>query len=329
MKRKTLGYTLVETLLATGFVALASVGIYNIFNKAQSISVANDEAVMISQFKNDIVKMYESSDSYSGIDNIALNTARITPMSMRDNTIANIVNKFGGQVLVSPINFGPTIAAGFKIEYPKVQVSSCPNMAIALADRFDMITINGAQVKAYGDQGISPAAVATACDNGAASATMDFEHISTFVVGVAAAVPPMAPAPGTRFSMSPNDVVCDLDSPAFLTSHPAVPANVKNMLIFTFKSTDNYAGRCPNNGVYDAWLGLIESNKAANPALSYVQVYQTIVEPALVNQITYSESKAAQIADASTVCTTASTAYFGANVASSYVVGSGNKCRAN
>lgn len=341
--RKTKGFTLIETLLVTGFVALASVGVYNIYNKAQAISIAKEEAIMLNQFKKDILSMYDSSDSYLGIDNQTLNNARVTPVKMRGTNITDIINRFGGDVTVGAINYGSFLNSGFRITYPKVGVSSCSNMAISLAENFDSIIINGATVKNYGDQGIDIPTVTNACESAMASvgATMSFEHISTFQVAVAAAVPPNSPTSNTKFVMANNAVVCDIASPSFwvgeagypypLGGGPAsgiatIPANIRSNLIFSYKTIDNHLGRCPTPVDYTNMVNLIQTHKTANPNMSYLDVYANIVEPLIIST-GLTTSKPAMQADSNALCNAASTATYGSFVSSVYVPYSGNKCQ--
>lgn len=330
MKRKISGFTLIESMLVIGFIATASVGVYGIYNKAQSISVANNESMMLNKFRDDIVGMYESSDSYLGIDNTILNQARITPFQMRDGSATNIINRFGGAVTVAPFTFGGAPNSGFRITYPQVKVSSCPNMAIALADRFNAITINGTAVKVNGDQGISPAAVASACDGGGGNvgANMVFEYVSSFQIASAAGVPGMAPAAGTQFKMAPTTGVCDLSSPDFFIGAGAVPADVRSKIIFTYKKIDNHAGICPSPPDYAGFITTVQNYKVANPSMSYTDVYVNLFEPILINMGNLA-SKATSISVGDTRCSSSSAASYGAAIAASYVPYSGNGCRSN
>jgi type II secretory pathway pseudopilin PulG len=328
--RKIKGYTLIEMLLVIGFVALASGGVYNIYNKAKIMSIVNQEVKVLSSFTKDIIEMYSSDASYLGLDNLTLNTARVTPVEMRDSTNPNnIINKFGGNITVGSENYGAMVNTGFKISYGALQPDYCTSMVMALAPIFDKIEVNGTSVKLFDNTATTPDVVATACSsNGNNPVVVDFHVVTTFKSAVAAPVPPMAPAPGTQFKMRATDAVCDISSPNFWDGNASIPFNVRNNLIFAYKSGENTVGACPSPTDYDFFMNDIATQKAAHPNLNWSDFYTNIYEPTLINAI-YLSSKATATANANTICNNASTSVYGVPVGSSYVLYSGNKCKVN
>jgi type II secretory pathway pseudopilin PulG len=330
--KKTKGYTLIEILLVTGFIAVATIGVYTIFNKAKDISIANDEAKIVDHFRTEIARMYENSPSYTGLDNIAVNTAKVTPINMTTANPNEIFNKFGGTVTINPITYSGVTDSGFRITYPNIRIASCSYMVLSLMGGFNSITVNGTVVKNYGDGAVNPAILATACSNAsnAVGATINFDYISSFLITAASAVPARLPKAGTIFSIPNTDLVCDIDSTGFwVGGGPTIPANIRSQMIFTFKSIDNYSGRCPTQALYNTWINNLNTQKAANPGMSYQDVYTNIITPLIINDGVYNHTKSTEENIATGFCNTQSTTVYGAAVASSYVPGSGNKCKVN
>jgi type II secretory pathway pseudopilin PulG len=330
--KRTKGYTLIEILLVTGFVSVASIGVYTIFNKAKDISIANNEAKIVEHFRTEIARMYENSPSYLGLDNAAVNAAKVTPTNMTTANPNEIVNKFGGAINITPINYASIANSGFRITYPNIRISSCPHMALSLMGGFNSISVNGTVVKNYGDGTINPGALATACSNAndAIGATINFDYISSFLITAASAVPARLPKAGTTFSIPNTDLVCDIDSSGFwVGGGSTIPANIRSQMIFTFKSIDNYSGRCPTQALFATWINNLNTQKAANPGMSYQDTYTTIIQPVLINDGVYNHTKATEEGIATGFCNTQSSKVYGAAVASSYVSGSGNKCKVN
>jgi type II secretory pathway pseudopilin PulG len=335
--KKIKGFTLIEALLVSGLISITTFGVYSVFNKARDIGIASEEAKIVENFRSEVAKMYENSPSYAGLDNAAVNQSKVTPLNMLGPNANDIINKFGGAVNISPITYSGIANSGFRITYPNIKISSCPHMVLSMLGSFNSITVNGDLVKNYGDSNIDPAVLANSCDDAAdpaVGATIEFDYISSFLIAAASAVPARSPSAGTIFSLPKNntDLVCDIDSPGFGSVNPSpVPASVRSQIIFTFKSIDNYSGRCPTKILYDTWVNNVITSKALNPnpSLTYQEIYTTVVEPLLINDGIYNHTKSTEEALASGFCTTASNTVYGASVPSSYVPGSGNKCKVN
>lgn len=334
--KKTKGYTLVEILIVTGLISFITVSGYAIFNKARDISMANDESKIIEYFRGEITRMYENSPSYEGLDNVAVNQAKVTPSNMIGTNSSQIFNKFGGAVNITPINYLGIPNSGFRITYPNIRISSCPYIVLSLIGSFNSMSVNGTTVKNYGDDAVDPAILTNACSNttDAIGASINFEYVSSFLITSASTVPGRAPRAGTIFSIpkDTNQFVCDVFNNSGQQVSSSVPASIRSQMIFTFKSIDNFAGRCPTTALYNTWVNNLITAAAANPTLTYQEVYSTIVEPQLLNDGTYSHSKSTEVAIADAACIAASGRvenYDGPTIPSSYIEGSGNKCRVN
>lgn len=329
MKRKNKGFTLVETLLVVGFVALASVGVYVIFNKAQAINVANDEAILLNGFKKDIEESYNGAPTYAGLDNISLNTNRITPLQLRDDTAGNIVNRFGGNVTVSPIAYGGVPNVGFRINYPGVSKSSCPILAMNSLNDFDIIIVNGSTIKGIGVNNISPSALTSACSSGSASAsTLEFQTISTakHSLALASAPPAFNPLPGTEFEDETSQTICDFNDAGYTYGSGTIPYSARNMVLFYYESVDNNIGRCINYSEYGTWINSIQAYKSTYPLMSYQDIVINYVGPNIVNTYSSSPSKATRISQANSACQTAANAQIATGRIATYKQYSRNKC---
>lgn len=167
IKRKK-GFTLVEILLVVGFIALAGIGIYSVYNKVNMSNKSLNESRNINLIKAGIKNIYGSSQGYTGLTNTVLNDARATPDSMRaipyispDN---NITNSFGGAVTVLPVTLGGAgLNNGFEITYPKVPGEVCSRLVTMMDKNIEQITVAGTIVKTYGTGNLNVATLATQC----------------------------------------------------------------------------------------------------------------------------------------------------------------------
>lgn len=165
---KNKGFTLVEILLVVGFIALAGMGIYNVYAKVNMANVASQESRNINLIKAGIKNLYGASQGYTGLNNTILNDSRSTPDSMRtmpytasDN---NITNSFGGIVVVTPVILGGAgLNNGFRIDYPNVPGEVCAKLVPMMDKNIEQITVNGVIVKIYGTGTLNIPALATNC----------------------------------------------------------------------------------------------------------------------------------------------------------------------
>lgn len=165
---KKKGFTLVEILLVVGFIALAGIGIYAVYNKVQMSNSALNESRNINLIKAGIKNLYGSSQGYTGLTNSVLNDARATPDSMRAIPYvaadANINNSFGGAVTVLPVTLGGAgLNNGFQIAYPKVPGAVCSRLVTMMDKNIEQITVAGTVVKTYGTGNLNVVTLASQC----------------------------------------------------------------------------------------------------------------------------------------------------------------------
>ena len=172
-KKNKKGFTLIEILLVVGFIALASVGVYTIYNKVQISNQANVESRSIDLIRAGIKSLYGSKTVFTGLNNTVVNQGRITPESMRDPAnLGNIVNVFGGTVDVGPTTLGTggTANNAFFIHYTAVPAAVCIKLASAAGAQFDQVSIGGATpgagviIKTYGVNDIDVVNITAECN---------------------------------------------------------------------------------------------------------------------------------------------------------------------
>jgi prepilin-type N-terminal cleavage/methylation domain-containing protein len=119
------GFTLIELLLVVGFISLAGIGIYTIYNKVQASNTALTEAKNLEVLRTGMKMLYGSSQNYTGLNNSVLNDARITPDSMRKipytSGDGSITTSYGGSVWVTP-----SLGASNRFDHVWIQYSSVP-----------------------------------------------------------------------------------------------------------------------------------------------------------------------------------------------------------
>lgn len=169
-KKIARGFTLIEVLLVVGFIALASIGVYVVYNKVQTGNAANTEARNIDALRAGVKNIYGGSTSYNGLDNTVALQARIVPDNMRSAAAGatDITNSFGGRVTVASTSFGTGAAPNnaFTIQYEGVPIDVCAKLATSAGAGFNRVQVNGTQVKstitATGNE-LNVAATAGAC----------------------------------------------------------------------------------------------------------------------------------------------------------------------
>ena len=175
--KQSKGFTLVEILLVVGFIALAGVGIYATYNKVQVSNQANVESRNIDTLRAGIKGLYGSKSVYTGLTNLVVNQAKISPETMRDPTTiggaanATITHQFGGNVTIGPT---PIVTpgkpdGGFEIVYVAVPSDICVKLGSSAAVQFDRVLVGTTVIKALGGE-LDPATIASSCN---ASTTPD------------------------------------------------------------------------------------------------------------------------------------------------------------
>lgn len=166
---KSKGFTLIELLIAVGFIAVASAGVYYIYNKVKSSQDANTEARNLDALRAGVKNLYASTSSFGGtnpVSNTFANQARITPDGMRtENDITSIKNKFGGTVTLLPASLGSSNPDNaFQITYLAVPGEVCTKLVTSAGAQFDQVVVGSVPVKIFGSNVVSPISTATECN---------------------------------------------------------------------------------------------------------------------------------------------------------------------
>lgn len=175
---KSKGFTLIELLIAVGFIAVASAGVYYIYNKVKSSQDANTEARNLDAIRAGIKNLYASSNTFGApnpVSNLFANQARITPDGMRDSTSTGtaasndvIKNKFGGTVTIAPASLGTGTNNAFSITYLAVPGEVCTKLVTSAGAQFDQVSVGvsapGTPVKVFGSNIVNPVTTATECN---------------------------------------------------------------------------------------------------------------------------------------------------------------------
>lgn len=179
-KKAARGFTLIEILLVVGFIALAGIGIYVVYNKVQTGNAANTEARNLDTLRAGVKNLYGASVNYSGIAPSVLLNGRVVPDNMRDAAGANIINSFGGTVTVAAATYGGGAANNaFSIGYPNVPADVCSKFVTVGGNAFNRVVVGTTQVKdTASGQILDVAGMTTACNvTGGTGVTITFTSL--------------------------------------------------------------------------------------------------------------------------------------------------------
>ncbi len=172
LRKKNKGFTLVEILLVVGFIALASIGIYAVYNKVTTTSKANQENNNLQTLKTGIKQLFGNQGNFTGLTETVIRNSRLAPQQMNTGAAGGLINMFGGTVTIAPQLFGSF--NGFRITSNSVPGDVCVKLVATASGTFEQITANGTIVKPIGSNNpINPATVTTACN--ADTVTMLFD----------------------------------------------------------------------------------------------------------------------------------------------------------
>lgn len=167
-KKAAKGFTLIEILLVVGFIALAGLGVYVVYNKVSAGGAANTESRNLDTLRAGVKTLFGGSSNYASVTNLVVNQARVTPDSMRAvpyvATDTNINNSFGGAVTVLPATLGTASPNnGFSITYTKVPGAVCSKLVTTGGTSFDQITAGTTVVKTFGTNNLDIARLTAGC----------------------------------------------------------------------------------------------------------------------------------------------------------------------
>ncbi len=149
--KKNKGFTLVEILLVVGFIALASIGIYAVYNKVQSGAKANKTLQDIQTLRAGIKNLYGGKKDFSTITAAVVRDARIAPSDMvvgGGPSGTELRNVFGGIVNIIPATLtGAQANSAFSIVMPQIPGDVCSKLVSTTGPYFDEIRVGATLVK--------------------------------------------------------------------------------------------------------------------------------------------------------------------------------------
>lgn len=176
-KKKNKGFNLIETLLVVGLIAIASIGVYKLFQKVQEGNAANTEAKNIDLIRAGVKTLYATKTNYEGLTATLINRAKVTPEAMI-NDANTISNSFGGAVTIAPVAINGNANKGFAITYAQVPGPICTKIVAGAAAQFDMVSAGGVEIKQFGINEIDVEDLTTGCtDTAGTGITMVFSSL--------------------------------------------------------------------------------------------------------------------------------------------------------
>jgi len=176
-RKQKRGFTLIEILLVVGFIAIAGIGVYTVYNRVTLGNTANVEGRNLDALRAGIINLFAGTRTTAGLTNTVVNNAQITPENMRTTgSPALITNSFGGAVTIIPQTL-VTADDGFRITYAGVPVEVCPRLVTGAGSQFSRVTVGTTAVRALGiNTAVNIPATTTACAAGAGGVvTLVFE----------------------------------------------------------------------------------------------------------------------------------------------------------
>ncbi len=126
--RNKKGFTLVEILLVVGFIALASIGIYAVYNKIETSQKAHKTFTQMRLLWAGVENLYGNTTSTWSLNNTVIINAKIAPEDMVDSATNTLVNPFSGSVRATS-----TAGVGFAFIYQGIPGDACVKIGAAAA----------------------------------------------------------------------------------------------------------------------------------------------------------------------------------------------------
>lgn len=163
--QKTKGFTLIELSIAiVAALVLIGIGLYfynNVKNETGAMNATNGVTALSSA-----VKALYPNPTYTGLNAALLIQAGKAPQNMVSGTgpSAILVNNWGATVTVAPANYNGGTANAHSITFASVPRSACNSVVANTVSNFQLITINGVEVKNdITPLAATPATIATNC----------------------------------------------------------------------------------------------------------------------------------------------------------------------
>lgn len=147
--KKSKGFTLIEILLVVGFIALAGIGVYIVYDKVTTSQSVNAEVRNLDTLRAGIKNIYAASSNYGTAGEIItpiIINAKVAPDIMVNGTALR--SGFGGAVTIAVAGLGTGMTNNaFNITYSGITADVCSKFVTIAANSFNKVTIGGAPVK--------------------------------------------------------------------------------------------------------------------------------------------------------------------------------------
>lgn len=157
------GFTLLETLLVVGGVALLSAGGFVIYQGAALNADVKTEQSNIQSIAQQSDRVYGSLGSYENLTTETAITAKVPPQSMVAGG-TGLMSRWQKPVLLEPTNVGARSNAGLQITYQDVPAKACARLAQAASGGMFDVKVDGTSVFSGGKLD-TPAAVSRCAAN--------------------------------------------------------------------------------------------------------------------------------------------------------------------
>lgn len=160
------GFTLVETLLVIGILALVVSAVVAIATSTSASQTAQSEARLVESAASKIKNIYSSRPDYGGLTTGVANNLEIFPNNLGDPA----VNSFGANIaVITPPDAPKTAAANgarqFQIDWPSVSEDVCSELASANTSAVG-VDVDGVEVYNRGITELDVGAIGANCADG-------------------------------------------------------------------------------------------------------------------------------------------------------------------
>lgn len=136
------GFSLLELLLVLGIIAALVVSAFIVYPKIQAAQRADTELRNISTITAGIRTLYHSSPNFAGVNNDVLINSKIIPDNMLSADKTQIINSFGGTVIVSSATALTLPDSGISLTYNNIPTLECTKITTALLPLALSIRVN-------------------------------------------------------------------------------------------------------------------------------------------------------------------------------------------
>jgi len=150
-KSKSKGFTLIEILLVVGFIALAGIGVYIVYDKVTTSQAVNTENRNVDTIRAGAKNIYAGAKDYTGISQAVLANAKVVPDSMLTTSgtppSTTINSSFGGTIAVAPVAFNGGTNNAFTLTFSAVPADVCSRFVTTAAASFNKVVAGAQTVK--------------------------------------------------------------------------------------------------------------------------------------------------------------------------------------